>query len=982
MKLTTLPVSCFIFFLSLLSELDSQSLSTTTLSPVSPSVRTHPSHHNQLHSNLSQPHQPLRMVNRGQSAANGAKVFERLPKTVVPSHYKISLEPDLINHTFKGEEIVKIDIKEETDKIVLNALDLDVTEAAYKPNVDGAQFVEPKNIELNPADEQIIISFPSSLKAGTSGELKLIFSGILNDKMKGFYRAKYPQGEGKTDKWAAVTQFEATDARRAFPCWDEPAIKATFEIKIIAPADQVALSNMPAVSEDVRVDGKKEIQFAPTPIMSTYLVAIVVGEFEYIESKTTDGNATVRVYAPHGKKEQGQFALEVATKALPYYSQYFKIDYPLPKMDLIAISDFAAGAMENWGLVTYRETCLLVDPNNTPAQRKEWVALVVAHELAHQWFGNLVTMEWWTHLWLNEGFATFIEHLCVDEIHPNYFIWKSFVTSTYARALALDALHNSHPIEVPVNNPSEIDEIFDDISYSKGASVIRMLYGYLGDDDFRKGMSLYLNRHKYQNTQTEDLWTALGEAASKPVREVMTTWTKQKGFPVVSVSQTIDGDNRIIKLSQEKFCADGKIPDVEKDRLWMIPLTFTSASSPDKVINSTLLSTKSTEIVLTGIKPTDWVKVNHESVGVYRVQYSSDMLEQLYPGIVSKVVPPLDRLSLQDDLTALVQAGKTSTVEILKLLESFKNEDEYAVWSSISECLGQINLILSFTDFQPIYHTWGRRLLNPLYQKVMWLFQNFSFVSISVSKLALFLATGCATDSLTFSILSLLVYQIGIKSLEGESHTDVLLRSLVLGRLAAFDEPSFIEEAQRLFDSHARGTGIIPADIRSAVYSAVARNGDEKTFNTFLRLFREADIHEEKNRLSSALGAFRDSSLLEKALSFAISDEVRSQDSVFAITAVAYNKLGREIAWKFFKDNAQLLKERYEGGFLLARTIKGVTQSFASEEKAQEVEAFFAKFPFKGVDRTVQQSLEHIRLNAEWLGRDSNDIKNYLTKAV
>jgi len=514
------------------------------------------------------------------------------------------------------------------------------------------------------------------------------------------------------------------------------------------------------------------------------------------------------------------------------------------------------------------------------------------------------------------------------------------VTSTYARALALDALHNSHPIEVPVNNPSEIDEVFDDISYSKGASVIRMLYGYLGDDDFRKGMALYLNRHKYQNTQTEDLWAALGEAASKPVREVMTTWTKQKGFPVISVSQTIDGDTRIIKVSQEKFCADGKLPDVEKDRLWMIPLTFTSASSPDKVINSTLLSTKSTEIVLLDIEAAEWVKVNHESVGVYRVQYSSDMLEQLYPGIVSKVLPPLDRLSLQDDLAALVQAGKTSTVEILKLLESFKNEDEYAVWSSISECLGQINLILSFTDFQPIYHTWGRRLLNPLYQK------------------------------------------IGIKPREGESHTDVLLRSLVLGRLAAFDEPSFIEEAQRLFDSHAKGTGIIPADVRSAVYSAVARNGDEKTFNTFLRLFREADIHEEKNRLSSALGAFRDSSLLEKALSFAISDEVRSQDSVFVITAVAYNKLGREIAWKFFKDNAQLLKERYEGGFLLARTIKGVTQSFASEEKAQEVEAFFIKYPFRGVDRTVQQCLEHIRLNAEWLTRDSADIKNYLTKAV
>lgn len=342
------------------------------------------------------------------------------------------------------------------------------------------------------------------------------YDGEINDKMKGLYRSKYLGPEGD-ERYAAVTQFEATDARRCFPCWDEPAIKATFDITVTVPQDRIALSNMPVESENDE-GNSRIVQFRTTPIMSTYLVAIVVGEFDYVENTSKDG-VLVRVYTPVGKKDQGLFALEVATEVLPYYKDYFNIAYPLPKIDLIAIADFSAGAMENWGLVTYRETCLLVDPKNTSANTKQWVALVVGHELAHQWFGNLVTMEWWTHLWLNEGYATFVEYLCVNRLFPEYDIWTQFVVETYIRflfrilskynfeddfqfiffkfrALELDCLKNSHPIEVPVGHPSEIDEIFDDISYSKGASVIRMLHRYIGDDDFRKGMNIYLTRHQ------------------------------------------------------------------------------------------------------------------------------------------------------------------------------------------------------------------------------------------------------------------------------------------------------------------------------------------------------------------------------------------------------------------------------------------------------------------------------------------------------
>lgn len=865
--------------------------------------------------------------------------FERLPKTVVPSHYQISIEPDLEKFTFTGEETVTLSIKEDTDKIVLNSLDIEISHASYKPSNEG-EFVEARNIELNGKTERAVITFSPSLKAGTTGELKLSFSGILNDKMKGFYRSRYPQGEGKSDKWAAVTQFEPTEARRAFPCWDEPAIKATFEIKLIAPKDQVCLSNMPVVKETVRGNGKKEVQFDITPIMSTYLVAYVVGEYEFLESKTTDGKVNVRVYTPPGKKEQGQFTLEVVSKALPFYGQYFSIDYPLPKMDVIAISDVAFNAMENWGLVVHRDSKVLVDEKNTDAKRKEFIGIIVAHEQAHQWFGNLVTMEWWTHLWLNEGYASFMEYLCVDALFPEYEIWKRFVSIDYGQAMILDALHNSHPIEVPVANLAEINEIFDEISYKKGSSIIRMLHNWLGDDNFRKGMTLYLNRHKYQNAQTDDLWVALGDASSKPVQEVMTSWTKQKGFPVISVSQTTEGNKRILQVSQEKFAADGKVPEEEKKTLWSIPLNVTTASSADKIVSSSLLSAKSAEITLDGIREGDWININHDASGFFRVQYSQDMLEQLIPAITSKTLSAIDRLTLQDDLFALVLAGKQSTVSFLKLLENFKNEDEFAVWNSICSRLTRVNLILSFTDIQPLFHTWGIRLLTPLYEK------------------------------------------LGLNPKEGESQGDILLRSLVLSKLADFNEKSFAGEARKLFDTHVAGTHLIPADTRSAVYCSVARNADVFVWQSFFKLFRETDQQEEKDRIAYALGCLPTEERMYKVMAFSLTDEVPLTTSIVILQSVAENKVGHEMAWRLFKERINIYKTRYEGGLLARLLVQYATKNFASREKADEIEKYFQSSPFGGGERAAQQSVESVRLNADWLERDVRDIKDYLTSVI
>lgn len=345
----------------------------------------------------------------------------------------------------------------------------------------------------------------------------------------------------------------------------------------------------------------------------------------------------------------------------------------------------------------------MVDPQNTSAVSKQWIALVVGHELAHQWFGNLVTMEWWTHLWLNEGYASFVEFLCVNYLFPEYDIWTQFVNDSYIKALELDSLKNSHPIEVPVNNPSEIDEIFDDISYNKGASVIRMLHHYIGDADFRKGMHLYLTRHQYKNTFTEDLWAALEEASNKPVGDVMSTWTKQMGFPVVTVVQKSCAEGGVtLSLSQSKFIADGSKPTEEY--LWMIPISISTSKNPGKEAISTVLSTKQADVHIPDVGPNDWIKINPGTIGFYRTQYPPEMLEKLIPAIRNKSLPPLDRLGLLDDLFAMVKAGHTSTVEVLKMLRAYEDETDYNVWSSISNILGKLGQLMSHTEFEDAYN--------------------------------------------------------------------------------------------------------------------------------------------------------------------------------------------------------------------------------------------------------------------------------------
>lgn len=440
-------------------------------------------------------------------------------------------------------------------------------------------------------------------------------------------------------------------------------------------------------------------------------------------------------------------------------------------------------------------------------------------------------MEWWTHLWLNEGYASFVEFLCVDHVFPEYDIWTQFVTDMYTRALELDGLRNSHPIEVPVGHPSEIDEIFDEISYNKGASVIRMLHNWLGEEDFRTGMSLYLNRHQYRNTETEDLWRALEEASKKDVGAVMSTWVKQKGFPIVTVEQRQEGTARILSVSQTKFKAANEPQDDEdSDSLWLLPLSFANARDPQRTIMTTVLSERSAEYRLEDMPEGVWVKLNPGTVGYYRVNYSPEMLAAFLPSIVDLSMPPLDRLGLLNDLFAMVAAGHASTVEAFKLMDAYRNEDNYTVWSSITACIAKLQLLVSDApQLEEKINAYGERLYLPIADKLGW----------------------------------------DVKP--NESHLDTLLRSLVLNRLVSFNCAKVVEEAKRRFADHVSGKVVLQADLRSACYKAMFQDGDEATFEKMLELYRATDLHEEKDRISKSLGANRNVEILKKVVQFAMS---------------------------------------------------------------------------------------------------------------
>lgn len=823
----------------------------------------------------------------------------RLSPYIKPERYQLMVKPDLDGFTFEGEEIIELRLEKAVNEITLHSKELKIWDVEFQ----SADFsLQIKNIKYNTKAETVTLSSNKKLPRGLA-KISLKFKGVLNDYMRGFYRSRYMH-QGK-EKHLATTQFEATDARRAFPCFDEPSSKAIFDVTIMVPPGLTAISNTVESSIKEHESGYKMVQFAPTPKMSTYLLAFIVGEFEYLEGYTNRG-VKVRVFVTPGKKHQAKFALDCAVKTLDFYESYFAINYPLPLLDMVAIPDFSHGAMENWGAVTYRESALLVDPEHSSASNKQWVALVIAHELAHQWFGNLVTMHWWTDLWLNEGFASYIEYLAVDHLFPKWDIWTQFAYADLGIALRLDGLKNTHSIEVEVKHPDEIGEIFDEVSYSKGASVIRMLADYLGEKNFRDGLRHYLKKHAYQNTKTFDLWNAFEQVSKKPVAKIMETWTKKPGYPVLKVTQKPKG----LQISQTRYFSSALSKSRAKDKtIWQVPLKVKSG----KLKIQSLMEGKSEILKFNSSAP---VKINSGESGFYRVDYPSQMLKQLQPMIKNKSLPAIDRLGIIRDAFALAEAQELPTARALELSLAYENETDYTVWTEISSGINLVHQLIFEESFKRKYEEYAR------------------------------------------SIFQKEAKRLGFKAHKGEAHTQGLLRSLVLSNYASFGGKEVIEKARKIFKGKK-----IPADLRGMVYQVVAENGNRAEYNNFVEKYCKETLNEEKNRLGRALANFSDADLLKKTLDFALSKEVRLQDAPMIIASVFANPLGRKLAFKFLQTNWKELNKRYPpSGHMLGRMLKPLGL-MNTQGDYKELKAFFKKRPVLGMRRTLEQILERVESN-------------------
>lgn len=845
----------------------------------------------------------------------------RLERYISPINYNLVLTPDLESFTFSGKEVIKIKIEKDINYITLHSKDLDIETVKYT-NKGTDQFAT--KIIYDKIKETTTFYFKNKIKKGL-GEISIVFSGIIGDNLRGFYKSKYIL-EGK-EKYIATTQFEATDARRAFPCFDEPAQKASFEVSLVIPENHTAISNTLPIKIEEHSAGYKIVSFSPTPIMSTYLLAFIIGEFEYIEE--TSNNVKVRVYTTKGKKHQAQFALEVAIKSLEFYNKYFDIPYPLPTLDLIAIPDFESAAMENWGAVTFRETAILVDEKNTSLSNKQWVAIVIAHEIAHQWFGNLVTMNWWTDLWLNEGFASYMENFCIDSIFPKWKVWDMYVSDRYALALRLDALSNSHPIEVEVNHPSEINEIFDMVSYAKGSAMIRQLAEYIGHDKFQKGLQYYLKKHAYKNTNTVDLWESFEKVSGKPIKNMMSAWTKVTGYPLVTLSP-IPGIGQEWKIEQERFFSSRvnakkyKNSKINKN-LWPIPLKY---ESNNKVTNI-LMAKKSVTLVGTSIG-----KVNKDEETFTRVRYDKITLIKLGEEIKKGGLSTKDRLGIIRDLFALAEAGYIQTDTALEFSLNYKQETEYIVWAEISSGVNRVYNLISNEKYKEKYKTYACSLFSPLAER------------------------------------------LGFNKKDTDKHSDAFLRSLAISQSAFYGNKNIINKAKELY----KNINNIDADIRSAIYKIVAMDGKNKDWELFKKLYKEEPLHEEKDRLGYALASFRDKELLKKTLAFILSTEVKDQDAPFLLGMVWQNENGRYLTWNFIKKNWKIILKKYgEGGHFLSRLLSPLG-NHTKEKDLRDAKNFFKNNNAPGADRALLQIYEKIESNIAWLKDDKKIIKDWLLK--
>ena len=855
----------------------------------------------------------------------------RLPDTMRPVRYELTLEPDLDGAVFTGDVDITLLVDTATDVIECNALELDILAAVVTHHDHGE--IAITSVTLDPETERVRFTLAAPLAEG-SAHLHIRFTGILNDKLRGFYRSTFTDTDG-VEQIIATTQFEATDARRAFPCWDEPAHKASYAITLVVDEHLFAVSNAAEISRTVdTVDPHKHrVRFAETMVMSTYLVAFIVGPLEATEPVDVDG-IPLRVIYPMGKGHLTAYALEVGAFCLRHFSNYYGIPYPGDKLDLVAVPDFAFGAMENLGCVTFREILLLVDPATTTQAELLNVTDVINHELAHMWFGDLVTMKWWNGIWLNEAFATFMEMHATDAFRPQWDRWVTFGLSRTA-AFDTDALTSTRPIEFPVISPADAEGMFDILTYEKGAAVVRMLEQYLGEEEFRSGIRLYLSRHSYGSTETTDLWDAIEEATGEPVRRIMDSWIFQGGFPVISVD--IVNDGRTARFTQHRFgyagdLGDGEAPLPAHDDAaqWVIPLIFSQRSAIDGVITfeKVLLDGESVDIDL--VEQATWLLANTEGTGFYRTRYAPDLRASLVAHAQSEL-SPIERYGLVDDIWSSVLAGDLEANDFLVTAEAFAEETDLSVWQRIIGGLTALDRIVD-GEARDAFRARVHALIAPAFAR------------------------------------------LGDEPRESESDRDRSLRGVLFEAIAVLG-------ADR--DARARARVLVsieelnpdPALLAAAV-NIVAATGSAAEFDDFVQRMKSASTPQEELRYLWALAEFPDPDLMARLVKMSITDDVRTQNAPLLLRRALSNRDAGEIAWFFVAAEWDTINSRFPSNSI-ARLLEGI-RSLSTPSVAPEVLVFFETHDVPQGDRIVAQHLERLEVNVALRSRESERLSHAL----
>jgi puromycin-sensitive aminopeptidase len=848
----------------------------------------------------------------------------RLPRTVIPNRYEIRLAPDLTTFHFSGQESIAVDVLEEVSEIKLNAKNLKIKKA-WVSNDSGTTLLA--TVKLNRKTEMACLSFAGKLGKG-AWKLHLTFTGVLNDKLRGLYRVKWMDAQGK-ERWFASSQFESTDARQAFPCFDEPDLKAVFSVKLEVDNRLVALSNGQTISETPVGSDKKLVEFTDSMKMSTYLVAFIIGDFVSSRPVFVDGIET-RIWTLPGQEHLTEFALEQACRATAFLMKETGMRYPGKHINHVAIRNFASGAMENSGLITYRETALLCDPKTATHKEKKRVAEVVWHELAHNiHFGNTVTMRWWDGLCLNESFATFMENWGVSLEYPEWHIWEEFAVSR-AAAMKLDSLHSTHPVEAPVKRPEDAEELFDLISYEKGCSLLYQLQQFIGPDNFRQGVARYIKKFAFGNTETHDLWDVIeevcqGNGCDVPVRRVMDAWNYTAGHPVVTVAPAGNG---FIELTQKPFKF---LPDDLTSQTWPIPLTLKLKKADGQVEVRKFLFEGAVHREFVG--DCRYVVVNAGGSGFYRVLYAAELLRKL-TGNVADNLSVVERYNLVNDSWSCVRAGLMTSPEYLRMVSLFDQETDNNVWSLLASSLKTLHSLLPEAGQNTLSQV-VRGLVKPVSDR------------------------------------------LGQEPKSGETLADKQVRGLVFGIMGTLcDDQATHDRADELFARYLTDKSTLDSELVAAVVSVVAHAGDQNDYERFFALFKAAATPQEEQRYLSALSKFQSPDLLKRTLEQALNGAVRSQDAPYLVAEVMNNASASEHAWQFVKDNWQQMVKSYPDNGVTR--MCGAVTVLDKPEHLADVKKFFAKRKVKGGAMAISQALEQQQINVLLRAREAAKLALHL----